>query len=394
VTVRSRVVLVHLNSLELGGTQINALDLAAAVVPLGFRSHLVGPAPTSSGATLLDVARDRGIEVTPYRQPATALAHSRVLGRWADALGADLVHAYGTWGAARAVYWGPCRFARRPWVLTMYEMALHPSVHRHMPMIVGTEYLLEECSDRPGPTVLISPPVDLLRDRPAEPASAVAGVTVVIVSRLEEDMKSVPVEAAIGAVRLLAEHDVTLEIVGDGQAEPRLRALGDKANAHIGRAAVRFVGAMADPRSAYAKADIVLGMGGSAARGLAHGKPLVVQGENGWSSVFEPENAEMLARNSYWSPEQNDEPDVLLAHHLRGLIDDDQRRRRLGAFGRAFAEERFGLTAMAERLAAVYELAAVSYTAGSWLADIPIEARRVPARLVRVARARNRRGGV
>ena len=31
MAARPRVVLVHLNSLELGGTQINAVDLAAAV---------------------------------------------------------------------------------------------------------------------------------------------------------------------------------------------------------------------------------------------------------------------------------------------------------------------------------------------------------------------------
>lgn len=387
--MRDRVVLVHLNSLELGGTQLNALDLADAIAPLGFRSHLIGPTPASTGPTLLDVARDRGITVHPYREPATVLAHARVLARRADEIGADLVHAYGTWGAARPAYWGPCRFARRPWVLTMYEMALHESVHRHMPLIVGTEYLLEECGDRPGPTVLINPPVDLLRDRPAESVSPRAGVTVVIVSRLEEDMKSVPVEAAIGAVRRLVEHDVTLKIVGAGEAEPRLRTLGEKANADLGRAAVRFVGAMADPRPAYANADIVLGMGGSAARGLAHGKPLVVQGENGWSAVFEPENAALLARNSYWSPERIENPDVLLAHHLRALIDDAPRRCRLGAFGRAFAEERFGLTAMAERLAALYEQASTSYTAGSWLADLPIEAGRVPAKLARLAGARD-----
>ena len=85
-----------------------------------------------------------------------------MLRRPADEIGADLLHAYGTWGAARAFYWGPSRFARRPWVQTMYEMELHHSVHRHHPLIVGTEYLLEECENRPGPTVLISPPVDML----------------------------------------------------------------------------------------------------------------------------------------------------------------------------------------------------------------------------------------
>ncbi|NMR21438.1 glycosyltransferase family 4 protein [Cellulomonas fimi] len=389
MTAGDRLVLVHLNSLELGGTQIIALDLAEAIAPLGFRSHLIGPAPASKGPTLLDVARDRALTVHPYREPSTVLAHARVLARRADEIGADVVHAYGTWGAARAAYWGPCRLGRRPWVLTMYEMALHPSVHRHMPMIVGTEYLHEECGDRPGPTVLMSPPVDLIRNRPAEAVSPSAGVTVVIVSRLEEDMKSVPVEAAIGAVGRLGEYDVTLEIVGSGKAEPRLRTLGEKTNADLGRAAVRFLGAMADPRSAYANADIVLGMGSSAARGLAHGKPLVVQGENGWSVVFEPDNAATLARNSYWSPERVDDPDALLAQHLRGLIEEAPRRRRLGAFGRAFAEERFGLTEMAERLASVYELAAVSYTAGSWLADLPVEASRVPAKLARLAGVRH-----
>ncbi|WP_372593644.1 hypothetical protein [Actinotalea sp.] len=386
--MRNRVVLVHLNSLDLGGTQINALDLAVAVVPHGFDSYIIGPEPTSDGPSLLDVASDRGVEVHPYREPATVLAHSRVLTRVADQVGADLVHAYGTWGAPRPTYWGPCRLGRRPWVLTMYEMALHPSVHRHVPLVVGTEYLVEECAGRPGPTTLISPPVDLDRDRPREVDLPSSGVTAVIVSRLEEDMKSVPIEAAIGAVRLLADLELQLEIVGTGAAESRLRALADVVNAEIGREAVRFRGPMADPRPAYAEADIVLGMGGSAARGLAHGKPLVVQGESGWSAVFEPENSAALARNSYWSPERVQEPDRVLAEHLRGLIVDGERRRRLGSFGRAFAEERFGLTAMAATLAAVYEDALSSYTARQWWADLPIEARRVPAKIARVARGR------
>ena len=60
MAARPRVVLVHLNSLELGGTQINAVDLAAAVVPHGYESHLIGPEPTGTGASLLDVAAERG----------------------------------------------------------------------------------------------------------------------------------------------------------------------------------------------------------------------------------------------------------------------------------------------------------------------------------------------
>lgn len=382
---RTRV-LVHLNSLDLGGTQLCALDFAEALVPYGYDSHLIGPLPEVAGPSLLDVAGERGIAVHPYREPGTVLAHSRILAKRADEIDAALVHAYGTWGAPRPIYWGPSLFGRRPWVLTMYEMSLHHSVHRHMPMVVGTEYLLEECVDRPGLTTLISPPVDMERDRPPEHEPSGPGVGIVIVSRLEDNMKSTAVSAAIGAVEVLADPDVTLTVVGGGPAEERLRADGAAVNARLGREAVRFTGAVADPRPAYASADIVLGMGGSAARGLAHGRPLVVQGENGWSQVFTPETAAGLARNSYWSPEVVESADVMLAENLRGLVADRELRHRLGRFGRDFAEQRFGLEAMTRRLAEVYDRASGAYSARSWFADLPLEVRRVPAKIVRTLR--------
>lgn len=381
-----RRVLVHCNSLELGGTQINAVDLATAMVPHGYESVLVGPAPTRPGPSLLDVARERGVTVEPYEEPATVLAHARLLSRRADELAVDLVHAYGTWGAARSVYWGPCRLARRPWVLTMYEMSLHHSVHRRVPLVVGTEYLLEDCADRPGPTVLISPPVDMTRDRPPAVPPRNPRPTVVLVSRLEEDMKSVAVEAAVGAVHRLADLDVVLRVVGTGAAEGRLRTLGEKVNADLGRTAVVFTGPLADPRPEYAGADVVLGMGGSAARGLAHGKPVVVQGERGFSAVMTPESAPALARNSFWSPDPVADADVALAGHLRPLLTDAALRVRLGEFSRRFAEGRFGLTAMADRLAAVYEDAGRAYTPRAWAADLAVELRRVPGKLARTVR--------
>ncbi|MBN9376194.1 MAG: hypothetical protein J0I40_12565, partial [Cellulomonas sp.] len=127
-------------------------------------------------------------------------------------------------------------------------------------------------------------------------------------------------------------------------------------------------------------------MGGSAARALAHGKPLVAQGDNGWSEIFEPETAQQLARNSSWSDEKVSRPDELLARQLTRLIDDPALRVELGRFGRIFAERHFGLEAMAARLATFYEEAIAAYTAGSWWADLPTEARRVPAKVARVLR--------
>lgn len=382
-----RRVLVHLNSLELGGTQLNAIDFAAAVASRGYESVLLGPRPAPGAPDVVPIARERGLTIEVYDEPPTVLGHARLLRRRADELGADLVHGYGTWGAARSIYWGPSRWARRPWVLTMYEMALHPSVHRHVPLVVGTEYLLEENIDRPGRTVLIRPPVDLERDRPpADPAGDGGRVALVLVSRLEEDIKAVAIESAIAAVARMGDCDVTLEIVGTGAAETRLRGIGDDVNARLGRPVVQFLGPMADPRPAYARADVVLGMGGSAARGLAHGKPLVAQGENGWSAVLEPENAASIARNSYWSPERTADPEALLERHLRRLVGDPALRRRLGEFSREFAEQTFGLDAMADRLVDLYDSARERYRARDWLADLTVEARRVPGKAARVIR--------
>lgn len=390
--MKRTVVLVDLNSLEIGGTQLCALDFAESLVPYGYDSHLTGPLPEAAGPTLLDVARERGLTIHPYATPSTVLAHSRVLAQRANDIGADLVHAYGTWGAPRPIYWGPSLLGRRPWVLTMYEMSLHHSVHRHMPLVVGTEYLLEECEDRPGHTVLISPPVDLRKDQPPSEEPSGREVSIVLVSRLEDNMKSSAVEAAIGAIEILADLSVTLTVVGGGPAEPRLRAIGDQANVRLGRRGVRFTGPMVDPRPAYSGANVVLGMGGSAARALAHGRALVVQGENGWSEVFTPHSAAMLARSSYWSQQRVEHADALLAEKLRGLITNEHLRRELGTYGRRFAEQRFGLEAMASKLAAVYGRAPTDYTTRSWLADLPMEARRLPAKVHRMVRQSGAKG--
>ena len=49
-----------------------------------------------------------------------------------------------------------------------------------------------------------------------------------------------------------------------------------------------------------AAADLVLGMGSSALRALAIARPLIVQGELGFSEVFEPATSEMFMRQGFY----------------------------------------------------------------------------------------------
>lgn len=375
-------VLVHLNSLELGGTQINAVDLAVEVRRHGVESILVGARDTlPRGPSLLDIAEDRGVGIEIYDPADSILARGRQLSAIAERHGAGLVHVYGSWGGgARPTYWGFSRFGRRPWLQTVYEMEVSPKIKRHMPLIVGTGYQVDEMRDRPGRTILISPPVDTAADRPDPTAGAqfrqehdLSGLLLVIVSRLDASMKALPISVAIEAMRELSG-EATLVIVGTGDQVERLRILGDGVNEAVGRAAVRFIGPMANPRPAYLAADVMLGMGGSAARSLAFGRTLVVQGERGWSELFEELSADHLARNSYWSPESVDDPAGRLTRIIRPLLADTDRRARLGTFGRQFAIDRFSLTRMADKLVDFYAEAYSAYGARGWLADLPPEA--------------------
>ncbi|MFC5931590.1 glycosyltransferase [Cryobacterium melibiosiphilum] len=388
--------LVHLNSLQLGGTQINAVDLAAEMRGRGVESILVGARDTiPDGPSMIEIAAARDMEILLYDPAPSIFTRARQLSALARRHGVDVVHVYGSWGGgARPAYWGPCRFARTPWVQTVYEMSVSAKMFRHMPMIVGTGYQRDEQHDRPGRTILISPPVDLIENHPDVRAGTDfrgdnrldAAPLLVIVSRLDVSMKSVPINVAIDAMRVLARTGANLAIVGTGDNVAAIQSRADDVNNEAGRLAVRLVGALADPRPAYAAADIVLGMGGSAARALAFAKPLVVQGEAGWSQVFDSSSAESLARSSFWSPDSVPDPAARLVAMITPLLSDPDRRAELGGFGRSFAEERFGLTAMADRLIAFYRTVQSDYTSRDWFADLPIEGRMLSAKFARIGR--------
>lgn len=378
-------VLVTVNSLILGGSQLNAIDLAVAAAPHGVRSVIVGFRSTlpDSGASLLDAAGERGVTLRVLDVPTDTTSAAPALARIADEHDVDLVHAYGGWDL-RPAFLGPCRWGRRPLVQTVYEMYVSSQTYPNQPLVVGTGYLLDEQTEvHPGQVDLISPPVDLTTDTPAhDPDGFVATFgldpsrcRIVIVSRLAAAMKELGIRQTIEAMGLLDRDHVDLLVVGSGDAESRLRSAGERVNGRLGRPAVTFCGAMHDPRGAYAAADVVIGMGSSAARALAFGRPLIVCGEQGWYRTFTRDTAQKLFRNSFWSQRADPDPVAGLAQQIRDLVDDADRRRDLGRYGREFAEAHFGLELMAERLVDVYERALARHRTSSWFLDLPVEVR-------------------
>ncbi|WP_205650211.1 glycosyltransferase [Actinoplanes solisilvae] len=346
---------VYPHDMAMGGSQLNAIELAAAVRDLGHRVTVVG-----DDGELVEMVHDLGLRHVPVpasrRRPSPAV--TRQLRRMIRDEGLDIIHGY-EWPpgleAAAATFprGGPAA------VCTVMSMAIAPFLPRDMSLVVGTRALQEQAArGRRGPTHLIEPPVDVEANAPGHPVDdfrtrfdlrddhpAGPTVDVVVVCRLVPELKLEGVLTAIDVVGELARDlPVRLIVVGDGNARDLVRERAAKADARAGRRAVVLTGQLFDPRPAYAAADVMLGMGGSALRSLAFAKPLVVQGEQGFWKLLTPESRDLFLHQGWYGVA--DDPAAghqRLAAILRSVIADAGMRSTLGAFGRELAVSRFSL---------------------------------------------------
>ena len=154
----------------------------------------------------------------------------------------------------------------------------------------------------------------------------------------------------------ITEKPVRLVIVGDGQASDAVARRAADVNAAAGRNAILLTGGLADPAPAYAAADIIVGQGGSALRGMAFAKPLVVIGEEGFSELLTPESAPIFLRQGWYGlgPGSFGSGVSALRLAIDSLVNAPELRRELGLFGRRLVEERFSLTHAAQVLEQTY----------------------------------------
>lgn len=352
---------------EIGGSEINAIDLAAAVQELGHEVVVIGrPGPLGERARSAGL---RVISVPITRRGRPNPLNSRAIGRAIRREKPDLVHVYEALSCIEAFFgvrlW---RSAKVPLVATLYGMNVDGFLPRAVPMIAGTrDVQVELAATRdPASVHLLDPPVDTRANRPDDEAGRRQRLAwgvgddeelVVIVSRLDVWMKIDSLMDAIDAVDILAsERSVRLAVVGDGPARAALEYRAADVNRRHGRRVVDVVGAMVDPVPAYQAADVVVGMGTSLLRGMATGKPAVLAGELGYVDLIEPSSIEPYLRQGFWGMGDGVRAASALAGLIADVFDRDAAgRRQLGEFGRAFVVERFGLPAAADQLIGMYE---------------------------------------
>ncbi len=365
-------VVVYPHVLELGGSQLNAIEIAAAVRDLGHDVVVFGQ-PGQLNARIAELELEFVAAPRPRGRPSPPVMHA--LCRLVRSRGVDLVHGY-EWTTALEAYWGPRALLGVPAVATVQSAAVAPFMPFDLPVIVGTEQLAAQERDRRPDVDVIEPPVDLRhngvgvvdgaafkRDLDLDPDA----LTVVVVCRLVAELK---LEGVLTAIDVVADLDVRLQlvIVGDGAARAEVERRAEAANARAGRRAVVLTGELLDPRPAYAAADICLGMGGSALRAMAFGHPLVVQGEHGFWELLTPESERTFLWTGWYGIGEGAEHGAArLAPILRGLAADGGLRARLGAHARELVERKYSLARAGELQVEIYERA---------LADAPIGPRR------------------
>lgn len=349
-------ILVYPHAMEVGGSQLNAIEIGGA---LRARGHEVcvysddGPLLQLLGRLCLPRVPARHGRFRPSLLRALHLAVVAAGGRF------DVIHAY-EWPPAVEAYLATAFTRRRVSVVTVMSMAVAPFLPSSMTLVVGTERIRRHtAARRRGPTELIEPPVDAVHNMPSGLGSAFReryGLTeplVVVVSRLAHELKLEGILTAVRAVgRLSGERPVRLVVVGDG---PAAAEVTEAATRH-GRGAVLLTGSLDDPRGAYEAADVVIGMGGSALRGLAYAAPLVVQGERGFFRLLTPDTVETFLEQGWYGVGDGDlqAAENALVVLLRSLLDDPHRRKELGAYGRQLLEDRFTLSRAAETQERIY----------------------------------------
>ena len=353
--------IVYPHDLGIGGSQINAIDLAAAAADAGHEVQVYGvPGP------LVGYIEKRGLRFTPARTLKYRPAPSRIaqLAMIASREKIDLFHCY-EWPTCLDAYYGAGLLVGKPVLCTVLSMQVSPYVPPSVPLIMGTEDLGDEARrSHGGPVWVLEPPIDSDSDSPAIDGSGFRrhhevgeqDILIVTVSRLALDLKLDALVRAIDAVDMIAARSpVRLVLVGDGPARQALEARAATVNARHGRAVVVLAGSLLDPREAYAAADVVVGMGSSALRAMSIGRPVVVQGERAFSEIFEPATYDLFLRQGFYGLADDAPGAQRLATQLGRLVGDPALRGELGRFGREVVTTRFSLKRAARVQLDIYD---------------------------------------
>lgn len=352
-------ILMFAHQLDIGGSQTNAIDLATALRDLHGHDVVLFAAP----GPMVKLVKERGIRfvAAPISPVHPSPARMCALRETVRCERPDLIHVWDWWQCLDA-YYGVYLPMRIPMVVSDTLMETTRLLPKEVPTTFGTPELADQAKAMGRRRVgLVVPPVDIHWNAPdtVDPKAfrqqwgiGKQDILLVTVSRIVEQLKGESLLGTIEVVRRLGRQiPLRFVIVGEGSARAKLAQLAAHVNAELGRPAVLVTGPLLDPRPAYAAADIVVGMGGSALRGMAFEKPVIIVGEQGFSAPLTPDTAQSFYYKGIYGRGDCSFSNGALESDIRGLIERNGELAALGQFSRRFVVQHFSLEAVSAQLA-------------------------------------------
>lgn len=343
--------------LSMGGSHLNAIELASAVRRHGHEVLMYAPdgilarRVEEAGIERIPAVRGSGLSPTGIAKLGTLVKQRRI----------GLVHAY-EWAPSVEAAFGAGLWRNTPVLMSVMAMEVPGFLPKHLPITVGTTALAEKEKLRRRSVYLLEPPIDMAFNRSTDVGGArrLWGVpendfVVSLVSMLTTDLEKLQgVLTAIAMVDQLAQqHSIRLLIAGDGEGYEQVSIRAARVNDRHGRIVVQVVGYQEDASTIYEAADAVIGMGGSAIKGMAFAKPLIVQGAAGFWQLLTPATADGFLRSGWFGDGGKGIRDLEGA--LLELLSSQQRCEELGTYGRLLVQDRYSLDKAGSVLSSVYE---------------------------------------
>ncbi len=353
---RTLRVMVCPHELVMGGSQLNAIDLAAALRRRGHEVEIFAPT-----GPILPIVHDRGVPyvAAPARRTGFDFRGARALADEVGRFRPDVVHTFESYPTVASVL--ASRRQPHRLVVTVMSMSVPDYLPDDVILTVGTGALAIGESRRRGRVEVLEPPIDAVADAPGDRAAArvllevpTEALVVAVVGRLSAEHHKA--RGIAEAIRELSSGEpsrrMILLVAGAGDEQHLVQDAAAEANAAGRGVEVRLLGAVDDPRPVYDAADIIFGMGGSALRAMAHAKPVIVQGREGFWKLATPESIDQFFIEGFFGVGPSGGPGV--AQLIDELTADEAGRERLGEFGRRLVLDRYDLPVAAARVEQLY----------------------------------------
>ncbi len=243
-------ILVCPHDMNIGGSQLNAIELADKVRALGHEVVIHAP-----DGVLTEKVRSLGIPYVSSPVPANHKEWRKSLGRLLEETDIDLIHTY-EWESTLDASFSPSVRGRIPVLASVMSMQVPEFLPRHLPITVGTPALATELAWQHRTAFLLEPPVDMELNKATDPAAARAGlgigddrIVISIVTKLGTELEKLQgVLAAIALVDRMADsHPLHLLIAGDGPGLPQVRERAREVNERHQGTVVEVLGYLERP---------------------------------------------------------------------------------------------------------------------------------------------------